>query len=107
MRPVRVEDVAVGVVDDLSGVALNDATGSPDVDGQAHIAAAAVGIEDRRPGVALVDRLAVGGDRGVVVGVEPHLDDVAVPVEVHVEEAVLVLHRDEHVEAPRHTPRCR
>src|SRR5215216_494036 len=100
MRPMRVEDVAVGVSDDLSGVELHDAARTLDVYGQPRIAAA-VGIEDARPRVALADGLAVGGDRGVVVVVDDRLDEVALVIEEHVKEAVLVLDRDEDVKPPR------
>src|SRR5215207_2444656 len=75
MWPMRVEDVAVGVSHDLSGVELHDASRTLDVDGQPGFAAA-IGIEELRPGVALLDGLAVGGDCGVVVDMDYRLDEV-------------------------------
>src|SRR5215203_1745012 len=100
MWPMRVEDVAVGVSHDLSGVELHDASRTLDVDGQPGFAAA-IGIEELRPGVALLDGLAVGGDCGVVVDMDYRLDEVPLLIGKHLEEAVLVLDRNEHVKLPR------
>jgi len=59
---------AVGVADDLPGVELNDAAPTLNVDRQANRAApVVVGIEEGRPGVALMDRLAGSRDRVLVL----------------------------------------
>src|SRR5215212_8452246 len=54
------------------------------VDRQANRAApVVVGIEEGRPGVALMDRLAGSRDRVLVLGVDNYLDDVALLIEEH------------------------
>src|SRR5213076_1018331 len=100
VQPPRVEHTAVGVVDNLAGIAHDDASRPLDVDREPNIAAA-VRVEEAGPRVALGDRLPVCGDCGVVIVVDPHLDRVAVLIDEHIKEAVLVFNRDEDVKPPR------
>jgi hypothetical protein len=95
-----VDNVAVGISNDLTGVELHDAARTLDVDRISRVATGAIRIDEGRPGVALIDGLAIGGDRGVIVVMHDRLDGVALLIKEYIKEPVLMLDGNDDVKTP-------
>ena len=94
-----IDNVAVGISNNLTGVELRDAARTLDVDRKSRVATGAIRIDEGRPGVALIDGLAIAGDRGVIVVMHDRLDEVALLIKEHIKEPVLMLDGNEDVKA--------